>query len=96
MRNIYNYDDSKILKLDSNLLQDNFEQVDNIFKNFECITPSFEVINENIALKLNGVFISTIHEDIDISKITNLYIDEEYYFSYNELVIKYTERQSFT
>ena len=76
-KGIFNYDNANVLKLDTNQLNENIKVIDDIFKNYEQIEPTIEVENGNTKLKLN--------------KLNNLYVEEEFYHTYNELIVKYTE-----
>ncbi|EOD8583168.1 hypothetical protein ACJRLS_002941, partial [Staphylococcus aureus] len=41
--------------------------------------------------KLNGYFIASIISPLNLNKLNNLYVEEEFYHTYNELIVKYTE-----
>ncbi|HFV7312828.1 TPA: hypothetical protein ACH98I_000828 [Staphylococcus aureus] len=50
----------------------------------------FNYDNANV-LKLNGYFIASIISPLNLNKLNNLYVEEEFYHTYNELIVKYTE-----
>ncbi|HHO6522166.1 TPA: hypothetical protein ACRVNC_002207, partial [Staphylococcus aureus] len=77
--------------LDTNQLNENIKVIDDIFKNYEQIEPTIEVENGNTKLKLNGYFIASIISPLNLNKLNNLYVEEEFYHTYNELIVKYTE-----
>ncbi|HCZ0582796.1 hypothetical protein [Staphylococcus aureus] len=88
-KGIFNYDNANVLKLDTNQLNENIKVIDDIFKNYEQIEPTIEVENGNT--KLNGYFIASIISPLNLNKLNNLYVEEEFYHTYNELIVKYTE-----
>lgn len=90
-RGIFNYDNANVLKLDTNQLNENIKVIDDIFKNYEQIEPTIEIENGNTKLKLNGYFIASIISPLNLNKLNNLYVEEEFYHTYNELIVKYTE-----
>ncbi|HDP2070979.1 TPA: hypothetical protein ACOGBL_001645 [Staphylococcus aureus] len=90
-KGIFNYDNANVLKLDTNQLNENIKVIDDIFKNYEQIEPTIEVENGNTKLKLNRYFIASIISSLNLNKLNNLYVEEEFYHTYNELIVKYTE-----
>lgn len=90
-KGIFNYDNANVLKLDTNQLNENIKVIDDIFKNYEQIDPTIEIENGNTKLKLNGYFIASIISPLNLNKLNNLYVEEEFYHTYNELIVKYTE-----
>lgn len=90
-KGIFNYDNANVLKLDTNQLNENIKVIDDIFKNYEQIEPTIEIENVNTKLKLNGYFIASIIRPLNLNKLNNLYVEEEFYHTYNELIVKYTE-----
>lgn len=90
-KGIFNYDNANVLKLDTNQLNENIKVIDDIFKNYEQIEPTIEIENGNTKLKLNGYFIASIISPLNLNKLNNLYVEEEFYHTYNELIVKYTE-----
>ncbi|HCY0386734.1 TPA: hypothetical protein O0350_002911 [Staphylococcus aureus] len=90
-KGIFNYDNANVLKLDTNQLNENIKVIDDIFKNYEQIEPTIEVENGNTKSKLNGYFIASIISPLNLNKLNNLYVEEEFYHTYNELIVKYTE-----
>ncbi|HDE3166624.1 TPA: hypothetical protein PC947_001717 [Staphylococcus aureus] len=90
-KGIFNYDNANVLKLDTNQLNENIKVIDDIFKNYEQIEPTIEVENGNTKLKLNRYFIASIISPLNLNKLNNLYVEEEFYHTYNELIVKYTE-----
>ncbi|HAR5389125.1 hypothetical protein ABH456_04410 [Staphylococcus aureus] len=90
-KGIFNYDNANVLKLDTNQLNENIKVIDDIFKNYEQIDPTIEIENGNTKLKLNGYFIASIISLLNLNKLNNLYVEEEFYHTYNELIVKYTE-----
>lgn len=90
-KGIFNYDNANVLKLDTNQLNENIKVIDDIFKNYEQIEPTIEIENGNTKLKLNGYFIASIISPLNLNKLNNLYVEEEIYHTYNELIVKYTE-----
>ncbi|MCT1748974.1 hypothetical protein M3B87_04700 [Staphylococcus aureus] len=46
-------------------------------------------LNENI--KVIDDFIASIISPLNLNKLNNLYVEEEFYHTYNELIVKYTE-----
>ncbi|MBS3218832.1 hypothetical protein KCW02_08655 [Staphylococcus aureus] len=90
-KRIVNYDDANILKLDMNQVRCNKLVVDDIFKDYEQIKPKIEIEKGNAILKLNGYFVASILETLNLNRVKKLYVDEDYYYTYNELIVKYTE-----
>ncbi|HGZ8568306.1 TPA: hypothetical protein ACOF7U_002463 [Staphylococcus aureus] len=90
-KRIVNYDDANILKLDMNQVRCNKLVVDDIFKDYEQIKPTIEIEKGNAILKLNGYFVASILETLNLNRVKKLYVDEDYYYTYNELIVKYTE-----
>lgn len=90
-KGIFNYDNVNVLKLDINQLNENIKVIDDIFKNYEQIDLIIEIENGNIKLKLNGYFIVLIISLLNLNKFNNLYVEEEFYYIYNELIVKYIE-----
>lgn len=90
-KRIVNYDDANILKLDMNQVRCNKLVVDDIFKDYEQIKPTIEIEKGNANLKLNGYFVASILETLNLNRVKKLYVDEDYYYTYNELIVKYTE-----
>ncbi|HCV0767880.1 TPA: hypothetical protein OVM90_001121 [Staphylococcus aureus] len=90
-KGIFNYDNANVLKLDTNQLNENIKVIDDIFKNYEQIEPTIEIENGNTKLKLNRYFIASIISPLNLNKLNNLYVEEEFYHTYNELIVKYTE-----
>ncbi|API79037.1 hypothetical protein [Staphylococcus argenteus] len=90
-KGIFNYDNAKVLKLDSNQLNENIKVFNDVFKNYEQLEPTIEIENGKLVLKLNGHFIASIIGPLNVNKLNNLYVDEDFYHTYNELIVKYTE-----
>ncbi|CDR23804.1 hypothetical protein [Staphylococcus schweitzeri] len=90
-KGIFNYDNAKVLKLDTNQLNENIKVIDDVFKNYEQIEPTIEIEKGTTELKLNGHFIASIIGPINVNKLNSLYVDEDFYHTYNELIVKYTE-----
>ncbi|SUJ49344.1 Uncharacterised protein [Staphylococcus aureus] len=90
-KRIVNYDDANIIKLDMNQVRCNKLVVDDIFKDYEQIKPTIEIEKGNVILKLNGYFVASILETLNLNRVKKLYVDEDYYYTYNELIVKYTE-----
>ncbi|AMO52164.1 TPA: hypothetical protein O9691_002455 [Staphylococcus aureus] len=90
-KGIFNYDNANVLKLDTNQLNENIKVIDDIFKNYEQIEPTIEIEKGNAILKLNGYFVASILETLNLNRVKKLYVDEDYYYTYNELIVKYTE-----
>ncbi|HCY7018414.1 TPA: hypothetical protein O1395_002628 [Staphylococcus aureus] len=90
-KGVFNYDNANVLKLDTNQLNENIKVIDDIFKNYEQIEPTIEIEKGNAILKLNGYFVASILETLNLNRVKKLYVDEDYYYTYNELIVKYTE-----
>ncbi|MDI1734270.1 hypothetical protein QI429_10030, partial [Staphylococcus aureus] len=54
-------------------------------------TQLYGLYHGNTKLKLNGYFIASIISPLNLNKLNNLYVEEEFYHTYNELIVKYTE-----
>lgn len=65
--NNFKYEDIKLLNLDKHDLIKNQNILNNIFKDYEKIEPSFISANNNIFLYLNNIEIAKVLDVIDIN-----------------------------
>ncbi|KTT79870.1 hypothetical protein ACM3BL_10165 [Mammaliicoccus sciuri] len=88
---IYNYINSKEIKLDLKILKENEKLIESIFRDYEKIIPTIEKEKGYYNLKLNGQYITKVTDNVNKYMLSNLYVDQDCYFDFDVLKVKYYE-----
>lgn len=85
--NEYNYNNELILKLNKIEVQKitkNFWS----FKDYEILKPKIIFNGSNPYLALNHIIVAEIENYSSLETFSKIYVDEDYYYNYGELIIK--------
>lgn len=86
--NEYNYNNELILKLNKIEVQKNNEKISEVFKDYEILKPKIVFNGSNPYLALNQIIVAEIENYSSLETFSNIYVDEDYYYNYGELIIK--------